>query len=84
MNMSASKITCFICGLKLSSSCELKQVSFVVNAQQCLQHQVTTGPCDLLFAVHDFSTNVLLIWIITELRAENLYSETGAFLSEAV
>lgn len=37
MNTSACKITSFICGLKLSLSCELKQVIFVVNAQQCLQ-----------------------------------------------
>lgn len=37
MNMSACKITSFIYGFKLSLSCELKQVIFVVNAQQRLQ-----------------------------------------------
>lgn len=37
MNMSACKITSFICGLKLSSY-ELKQVIFVVNALHCLQY----------------------------------------------
>lgn len=35
MNMSACKITPFICELKMLR--EFKQVIFVVNAQQCLQ-----------------------------------------------
>lgn len=54
------------------------------NAQHRLQCYVTTGTCDLQFAEHVFSTKALLVWIITELRVENLSSETGAFLSEAV
>lgn len=45
--MSSCKITCLICGLKLSLSCELKQVVSVVNAQQCPQCKATTGTCDL-------------------------------------